>query len=64
MSPSLAGDGLSAERRHDFVGSAAGRAGFQTALEFPELPSLVRHVFGPGGVGKSTPLHGSRLLLA
>jgi hypothetical protein len=62
MSPCLA-DGLSAERRHNFVGSAAGRAGFQTALEFPELPSLVQHVFGPG-VGKSSPLHESRLLLA
>ena len=61
MSPCLA-DGLSAERRHNFVGSAAGRAGFQTALEFPELPSLVQHVFGPGGVGKSTLLRESRLL--
>jgi hypothetical protein len=61
MSPCLA-DGLSAERRHNFVGSAARRAGFQTALEFPELPSLVQHVFGPGGVGKSTLVRESRLL--
>ena len=53
MSPRLA-DRLNAERRRNFVGRAAERALFQTALESPELPFLVLHVFGPGGVGKTT----------
>jgi len=61
VSPCLA-DGLSATRRSSFAGSAAESVLFHAALEFPELPSLVPHVFGPGGVGNTTPLHESRLL--
>ena len=47
-------DRLSAERRRHFVGRVAERALFQALLEAPEWPFLVLHVFGPGGVGKST----------
>jgi len=52
MSPCLA-DGLSAARRRNFVGSTVESVPVQAALEFPELPFLVPHVFGPGGVGKA-----------
>jgi ABC-type transport system involved in cytochrome c biogenesis ATPase subunit len=53
---------LSAERRRNFFVRAAERALFQTALEFLELPFLVLHVFGPGGVGKTTLLREIGLL--
>lgn len=46
-------DRLSAARRRHFVGRAAERALFQSALTAAELPFLVLHVCGPGGVGKT-----------
>ncbi|MCI0646191.1 MAG: ATP-binding protein [Chloroflexi bacterium] len=55
-------DRLEAARRQRFVGRAAEQTLFQSALTAPELPFYVLHVFGPGGVGKSTLLrHFSRL---
>jgi len=53
MSTRLA-DRLSAARRRRFVGRAAELALLQSALAAPELPFHVLHIFGPGGVGKTT----------
>lgn len=47
-------DRLAAARRQRFVGRTAERAIFQAALAAPELPFVVLHLFGPGGVGKTT----------
>ena len=47
-------DRLSAVRRRQFVGRGVELALFQQALATPELPFLVLHVYGPGGVGKSS----------
>jgi hypothetical protein len=47
-------DRLSAARRRRFIGRAAERALFQSALLAPEWPFQVLHVFGPGGVGKTS----------
>jgi hypothetical protein len=44
---------LSAARRHHFVGRAAERALFRSALTAAELPFLVLYVHGPGGIGKT-----------
>ncbi|MBK8048221.1 MAG: ATP-binding protein [Anaerolineales bacterium] len=52
MSSRLA-DRLSAARRRHFVGRAAERDLFRTALHAPDLPFLLLYVSGPGGVGKS-----------
>lgn len=56
MPPRLA-DKLAAARRRRFVGRAAEQALFQSALAAPELPFQLIHVFGPGGVGKTTLLN-------
>lgn len=53
MSPRL-GDLLTAARRRRFVGRADELGLFESALAAPELPFHVLHVFGPGGVGKTT----------
>jgi hypothetical protein len=47
-------DRLAAARRQRFVGRTTERALFQSALAAPELPFVVLHLFGPGGVGKTT----------
>lgn len=47
-------DRLIEARRRRFVGRAAELALFQTALSAAELPFNVLHVYGPGGVGKTT----------
>ena len=47
-------DRLSAARRRQFVGRAAELDLFQAALGADELPYVVLHVFGPGGVGKTS----------
>jgi hypothetical protein len=53
MSTRLA-DRLSAARHRQFVGRDQEKAVFQGALEAPELPFSVLHVYGPGGVGKTS----------
>jgi hypothetical protein len=45
---------LSQERQRRFVGRGAEIGLFETAIAAPEFPFLVLHVFGPGGVGKTT----------
>lgn len=50
-------DRLSAARRDLFVGRAAEQRLFQSALEAARLPFCILHIFGPGGVGKTTLLH-------
>jgi ABC-type phosphate transport system ATPase subunit len=52
--PSQVTERLSAARRHRFVGRDSERALFQSALVSPELPFQVLHIFGPGGIGKTT----------
>lgn len=51
--PRLA-DRLAAARRGQFVGRQSEIAVFQTALLADESPYVALHIFGPGGVGKST----------
>jgi len=53
MSFSLA-DRLRVERRRQFVGRTQELSCFQSAIAAAELPFYVLHVFGPGGVGKTT----------
>lgn len=53
MSSDLAGC-LSAARRRQFIGRADELAQFQSAIAAPELPFHVLHIFGPGGVGKTS----------
>lgn len=48
------GDRLVAARRRRFVGRENERELFRSALTAPELPFVVLHVYGPGGVGKTT----------
>jgi hypothetical protein len=45
---------LEQARRRHFVGRAAERELLRTALSAPELPFFVLHVFGPGGIGKTS----------
>src|SRR5262245_62056085 len=46
------------EMRHQrFVGRAIERDLFELALRATDLPFFVLHIFGPGGVGKTTLLH-------
>jgi ABC-type transport system involved in cytochrome c biogenesis ATPase subunit len=45
---------LQAARKGLFVGRAAERALFEAALTAAEPPFCVLHVFGLGGVGKTT----------
>lgn len=53
MSSRLA-DRMNATRHGRFVGRATELALFRSALATAELPFCVLHVFGPGGVGKTT----------
>ncbi|MEW5717851.1 MAG: AAA family ATPase [Chloroflexota bacterium] len=48
------GDRMIATRRHRFVGRERERALFQNALDATHLPFQIVHVFGPGGIGKTT----------
>ncbi|HYE94865.1 MAG TPA: ATP-binding protein [Rubricoccaceae bacterium] len=47
-------DRLSAARQAQFVGRAAETALFREALRADDLPFHLLHVYGPGGIGKST----------
>lgn len=47
-------DRLLAARRKRFVGRENERQLFRNALSAQELPFFVLHIYGPGGVGKST----------
>ncbi|MBV9389511.1 MAG: ATP-binding protein [Chroococcidiopsidaceae cyanobacterium CP_BM_ER_R8_30] len=53
MSSSL-GDRLRAERHRRFVGRTHELELFQSAVSAAELPFYVLHIFGPGGIGKTT----------
>ncbi len=53
MAPSLA-DRLNAARHERFVGRGGEIAVFQSALDAQEFPFFVMHIFGPGGVGKTS----------
>src|SRR6476469_582354 len=53
MSFSLA-ERLNAERHRRFVGRNQDLALFKSALAVAELPFHILHLFGPGGVGKTT----------
>lgn len=50
-------DRLRAERRRRFVGRTDECALFKGAVLAPELPFLVLHIYGPGGIGKTTLLN-------
>lgn len=56
MTPRLA-DRLRAERRRRFVGRTDECALFQEALLALELPFLILHIHGPGGIGKTSLLN-------
>lgn len=45
---------LEQARRQQFVGRTDDKALFQMALAADELPFVVLHLFGPGGIGKTT----------
>lgn len=51
------GDRLKAARRRHFVGREAEKQLFQAALTANEPPFFVLHIYGPGGVGKTSLLH-------
>ena len=53
MPPNLA-DRLTAARRRRFVGRVSERALLESALSAAELPFYILHVYGPGGVGKTS----------
>ncbi|MEW5829353.1 MAG: ATP-binding protein [Chloroflexota bacterium] len=53
MSPSLA-DRLTLARHERFIGRGGEIALFKAALETQEFPFFVLHIFGPGGVGKTS----------
>ena len=53
MSPRLA-DRISAARRRRFIGRTAEQALFEFAISAAELPFYILHVYGPGGVGKTS----------
>jgi predicted AAA+ superfamily ATPase len=52
--PSNLAERLSAARRQRFVGRDTERSLFESALSAAELPFYLLHVYGPGGVGKTT----------
>ncbi|MEZ4733220.1 MAG: ATP-binding protein [Caldilineaceae bacterium] len=56
MTPSL-GERIEAARRSRFVGRASECTLLHQALTAEELPFYVLHIFGPGGIGKTTLLH-------
>lgn len=45
---------LELARRRRFVGRVAEREFVQNTLSVPELPFFVLHIFGPGGIGKTS----------
>lgn len=47
-------DRLNAARQRFFVGREAERSLFRDALVAPELPFNLLHIYGPGGIGKTT----------
>jgi hypothetical protein len=47
-------DRLSLARRRQFVGRDGERELFRSVITAEELPYFVLHIFGPGGVGKTT----------
>ncbi len=51
------GDRIEAARRNRFVGRASEHELFRQALTAEELPFYVLHIFGPGGIGKTSLLH-------
>jgi hypothetical protein len=53
MSPSLA-DRLTQARHNRFVGRDGELSVFESALRAEILPFYILHIFGPGGVGKTT----------
>ena len=53
MSPSLA-DRLTAARHARFVGREGELSIFKSALRSETFPFFILHIFGPGGVGKTT----------
>jgi len=61
MSPSLA-DRLTQARHNRFVGRDGELSVFESALRSEILPFYVLHIFGPGGVGKTTLLQEFALL--
>jgi hypothetical protein len=61
MSPSLA-DRLMAARHTRFVGREGELSVFESALRAEVLPFYILHIFGPGGVGKTTLLQEFALL--
>ena len=61
MSPSLA-DRLIEARHARFVGRDGELSLFESALRAETLPFFILHIFGPGGVGKSTLLQEFALL--
>ncbi len=54
MSKMLLSERLEQARRQRFVGRAAELDLFRQALSEEDLPFYVLHIFGPGGVGKTT----------
>ncbi|HSL28204.1 MAG TPA: hypothetical protein VK900_03305 [Anaerolineales bacterium] len=61
MSPSLA-DRLHQARHARFVGREGELSVFKSALSAETLPFFILHIFGPGGVGKTTLLQEFALL--
>src|SRR5574342_813780 len=61
MSPSLA-DRLGQARHARFVGRNGELSVFESALQAEILPFYILHIFGPGGVGKTTLLQEFALL--
>lgn len=57
MATILLSERLNLARQRQFVGRQQECSFFQSVLRSPELPFAVLHIFGPGGVGKTTLLH-------
>ncbi len=51
------GDRIEAARRSRFVGRTSEQELFRQALTAEEFPFYVLHIFGPGGIGKTSLLH-------